>query len=173
MSSEPASCEICGAGPRKYRCPACHIRYCGVACFSKHKTSCAPNSTPVSTGSSGRSAETSSDGMSEKAASLSAAAAAAGSALAAGVGREDSDFNITLSDAQLLRMSADEKILSMLRDRRLQEVIRAVDSAPDRAAALARARERWGADFQTFLDGMLLTVGVATRRPDGSVEFTG
>lgn len=181
MSDETAkSCLICSSGPQKYRCPTCGIRYCGVPCFSKHKENCRPATKTSSedvygppSGSALAAASASPSVDDAAAAALSTAAAAAGSALAAGLGGDDADFNLALSDAQLLRMSTDSKLLATLRDRRLQEVIRAVDSAADRPAALKRARERWGADFQAFLDDMLVTVGVAVRRPDGSVEFTG
>ncbi|XP_017806167.1 zinc finger HIT domain-containing protein 3 isoform X2 [Papio anubis] len=39
-------CVICLEKP-KYRCPACRVPYCSVACFRKHKEQCNPEACPV------------------------------------------------------------------------------------------------------------------------------
>ncbi|XP_055113048.1 zinc finger HIT domain-containing protein 3 isoform X4 [Symphalangus syndactylus] len=39
-------CVICLEKP-KYRCPACRVPYCSVACFRKHKERCNPETRPV------------------------------------------------------------------------------------------------------------------------------
>ncbi|XP_018882742.2 zinc finger HIT domain-containing protein 3 isoform X2 [Gorilla gorilla gorilla] len=39
-------CVICLEKP-KYRCPACRLPYCSVACFRKHKEQCNPETHPV------------------------------------------------------------------------------------------------------------------------------
>nr|XP_045222962.1 zinc finger HIT domain-containing protein 3-like [Macaca fascicularis] len=39
-------CVICLEKP-KYRCPACRVPYCSVACFRKHKEQCNPEARPV------------------------------------------------------------------------------------------------------------------------------
>ncbi|KAB1265772.1 Zinc finger HIT domain-containing protein 3 [Camelus dromedarius] len=36
LSCSTVVCVICLEKP-KYRCPACHVPYCSVACFRKHK----------------------------------------------------------------------------------------------------------------------------------------
>lgn len=40
-------CCVCKARPPKYRCPACRIRYCSVACCKKHKDECTPKVEPA------------------------------------------------------------------------------------------------------------------------------
>uniref|UniRef100_A0A2K5DAF5 Zinc finger HIT domain-containing protein 3 n=1 Tax=Aotus nancymaae TaxID=37293 RepID=A0A2K5DAF5_AOTNA len=39
-------CVICLEKP-KYRCPACRVPYCSVACFRKHKEQCNPETRRV------------------------------------------------------------------------------------------------------------------------------
>jgi len=143
-----ATCAVCATGPRKYKCPKCTAPYCSAACFSTHKTTCVPTVTAP------------------------APPPAATAAPVTCVVDDDPDF-MTLPDEAIMKITTNEKLLNMLRDRRLQDVIRAIDGAPDRRRALEQARGRWGADFQAFLDEMLVTVGVCTRRPDGTVEFVG
>ncbi len=52
------------------------------------------------------------------------------------------------------------------------QLIRQIDSAPDRLKALEMAMAK-NKDFASFLDDMLLTLGVCTRTPDGLVQFVG
>ncbi|XP_069768289.1 zinc finger HIT domain-containing protein 3 isoform X2 [Narcine bancroftii] len=33
-------CGVCEEAAPKYRCPACHLRYCSVGCYKKHKGDC-------------------------------------------------------------------------------------------------------------------------------------
>ncbi|XP_032354220.1 zinc finger HIT domain-containing protein 3 [Camelus ferus] len=46
LSCSNVVCVICLEKP-KYRCPACHVPYCSVACFRKHKEQCNPETHPV------------------------------------------------------------------------------------------------------------------------------
>nr|XP_015102685.1 zinc finger HIT domain-containing protein 3 [Vicugna pacos] len=46
LSCSTVVCVICLEKP-KYRCPACHVPYCSVACFRKHKEQCNPETHPV------------------------------------------------------------------------------------------------------------------------------
>ncbi|KAJ6102028.1 hypothetical protein N7486_004455 [Penicillium sp. IBT 16267x] len=38
----PGSCEVCSSEPSKYRCPACGLMSCSLACTQSHKIYCAP-----------------------------------------------------------------------------------------------------------------------------------
>ncbi|CAO2644643.1 Zinc finger HIT domain-containing protein 3 [Lemmus lemmus] len=46
LNSRTAVCVVCLEKP-KYRCPACRVPYCSVACFQKHKEQCSPETRPV------------------------------------------------------------------------------------------------------------------------------
>ncbi|KAM7333999.1 hypothetical protein ACRRTK_007319 [Alexandromys fortis] len=46
LNSKTAVCVVCLEKP-KYRCPACRVPYCSVACFQKHKEQCSPETCPV------------------------------------------------------------------------------------------------------------------------------
>ncbi|XP_032768580.1 zinc finger HIT domain-containing protein 3 [Rattus rattus] len=46
LNSKTAICVICSEKP-KYRCPACRVPYCSVACFQKHKEQCNSEVRPV------------------------------------------------------------------------------------------------------------------------------
>ncbi|EDM05535.1 similar to thyroid hormone receptor interactor 3, isoform CRA_d [Rattus norvegicus] len=46
LNSKTAICVICSEKP-KYRCPACRVPYCSVACFQKHKEQCNSEARPV------------------------------------------------------------------------------------------------------------------------------
>ncbi|XP_057630040.1 zinc finger HIT domain-containing protein 3 [Chionomys nivalis] len=46
LNSKTAVCVVCLEKP-KYRCPACRVPYCSVACFQKHKEQCSPETRPV------------------------------------------------------------------------------------------------------------------------------
>jgi hypothetical protein len=80
---------------------------------------------------------------------------------------------VLVSPAQFARLDADPAIRAALRDPRLQRVIREVDGAPDRAAALAAARAREGRHLADFIDRVLIAIGACERLEDGSVQFIG
>ncbi|KAJ5654550.1 hypothetical protein N7490_001553 [Penicillium lividum] len=42
----PSSCEVCSSEPSKYRCPACGLMSCSLACTQSHKIYCAPKPLP-------------------------------------------------------------------------------------------------------------------------------
>ncbi|KAK7393319.1 hypothetical protein VNO78_21871 [Psophocarpus tetragonolobus] len=33
----PRQCQVCNQAPSKYKCPSCHLPYCSLLCFKKHK----------------------------------------------------------------------------------------------------------------------------------------
>ena len=33
-------CEICAIQEKKYKCPACNLKYCSLGCYNGHKPSC-------------------------------------------------------------------------------------------------------------------------------------
>lgn len=161
------ACCVCAQAEagRRYRCPACAAPYCSVGCYAQHKAECRPPPPPPP--------------PSEAAVAAAAAAAAGAAAAAAAAGGEDAGFDarmqVALSDEALARMRVVAPLRAALRDSRLRALLRSIDSAAPaaRARTLAAARRTWGAPLQAVFDDMLLAVGVATRRPDGSIEFTG
>ena len=52
------------------------------------------------------------------------------------------------------------------------QLISEIDTASDRVAALAACKLK-DARLATFLDDMLVCVGVCTRREDGTLQFNG
>lgn len=40
------ACGVCKDAESKYKCPACFVRYCSLACFKVHKESCVPVERP-------------------------------------------------------------------------------------------------------------------------------
>jgi hypothetical protein len=165
--SRARACAVCGQAGKRYRCPACDALYCSAGCCAQHKRECVPAAAPPPL----------------QAPAPPHAATAAGAAGAAG--SEDAGFDarvqVALSDAALARLRGDggggapraAALRAALRDRRLRAVLRGIDAAADRPAALAAARTQWGLPLQEVLDDMLVAVGAAKRRADGSVEFTG
>jgi len=75
--------------------------------------------------------------------------------------------------AEVLDRLRSPKLTALLSSSRLQALIRHIDGARDRVNALEAAKRSHGAEFQAFIDEMLVAVGACVRRPDGSVEFVG
>ncbi len=171
-SGAPAAlCKICNKEKKKYKCPACAVPYCSIPCFKTHKeTSECSGKAPVAE-TKPASLEPVSGSGSGSLTTSSSATSTAPSLPAHGEEAVDGSLRPVVSDEDMMRMHSNPKLLNMLRDRRLQEVIKAVDLAPDRVAALEHAKQRWGKDFAEFLDEMLITVGACVKRPDGSIEF--
>ena len=79
---------------------------------------------------------------------------------------EEEGDRYVVTDEQYGRLRADEALRAALRDERLQAVLVAIDSAPDRRAEL---RKRLDSDswFARFADDALIAAGVCRRGADG------
>ena len=83
----------------------------------------------------------------------------------------DNPNRIVVTEEQHAAVRRSEALRKMLTSGRLERCIRHIDGSTDRAAALERAR--LNPEFAAFLDQLLVDIGMARRRQDGCVEFTG
>lgn len=144
--SRPDFCQICDASVKKYRCPVCLIQYCTLVCFRAHKPSCALVKADPPAVKIGNVVDETSDEVD----------------------------NLEQVPGRLLaNFQHSEEIRRMLRDPRLQSVLKFIDSSDDRVAALEQMRLKEGAPFKEFLDMMLVTMEVTLKTPEGFVEFKG
>lgn len=173
------ACAVCGEGEQRYRCPACGVRYCSVDCFRKHKeagcegTRKRRRDPAPAPGGSGGASTTADAATGPDMARTAENFQQEGAKAAPGSAEEEFDVDemrCRLSAAQLEEFATDEEIRRQLRDPRLQEAVREVDGAADRFRAL-ESHVRRDADFAAFVDRVLLSVGAARRREDGTVEF--
>jgi hypothetical protein len=148
MASSSLLCAVCLRAPHKYRCPTCRARYCSAACFKAHAPTCAaplpppPPPPPAAAAAASRRRERERDDG-------------------------DDEEGVRVPPERLARLGADAALRAALRDSRLQAVLRSVDAAPDRAAALAEARRAHGPRLGALLDDMLVAVGAAERLAPG------
>ena len=84
---------------------------------------------------------------------------------------EDSPHRVVLSDEEFRKVELSPELRRMLRNPRLERCIRFIVESPDRRAALDRAL--LNPQLREFVDALLVTLGKGSRRPDGSVEFSG
>mmetsp|Transcript_30020 Transcript_30020/g.96870 ORF Transcript_30020/g.96870 Transcript_30020/m.96870 type:complete len:173 (-) Transcript_30020:74-592(-) len=144
------TCVVCEAGDAKYSCPKCREAYCCVACCKAHKEACsgkAPAKTPKRIRPPPRAERT----------------------------RDEFD-----DDEHLLSADLREKLDTLTYVRReleadsdLLDAFRSVDTAPCRAAALARARTT-DLKLAAFIDRVLVDLGLCERDPTtGDVSFLG
>ena len=143
-------CCICSEAA-DYRCPKCRLRYCGVDCFRAHKAQCE---------AAGK--------LASEQAPVSAKPACTPPLPSGPVDEEDDAYRVTLSDAQLHKLHQSAGVVQALRDSRLRKLLTAIDTAPDREAALERARVQ-DEHFRVFIDTMLNAVGYAEPVTGGRV----
>jgi hypothetical protein len=84
---------------------------------------------------------------------------------------EDHPNRVVISEDEHRRVEASPALRSMLEHPRLQRCIRHVLASSDRKAALERAM--LNPQLREFVEAMLVTVGKAVKRRDGSTEFVG
>lgn len=85
----------------------------------------------------------------------------------------ESEERVLLPDSALARLRSDAATCTALRDPGLQRMIRGIDTASDRAGALAAAkRGPAGYAFSSFVDSLLLAVGAAHSEA-GQIIFDG
>lgn len=84
----------------------------------------------------------------------------------------DDPARVVVTEEQHARVRADTTVQAMLGNVRLQRMLRSIDSAADRAAALQAALAQ-NPQLRSLADELLLAAGLARRRPDGSIEIMG
>jgi hypothetical protein len=127
-------CVVCRTETNKYKCPKCRKFYCSVACCKVHKESCEEGDT---------------------------------SQPAKDSDREDDEHQAAtptplsgvdvLTSKQIDKLKSDPYMKRILGSKRLQEHIRAIDSAEDRAGALQK-RRKLNREFHDFVQKMMVTV---------------
>lgn len=136
------TCCICSE-PAEYKCPKCRLRYCAVECFKAHKAQC--------------------EEAAEKAREQAPVAAAAHRPPPDAIQKEDHEddaYRVVLAPSQLHSLHQSADVVQALRDSRLRKLLTSIDTAPDREAALEKARLQ-DEHFRAFLDTMLTAVGYA------------
>jgi hypothetical protein len=152
-TSSSSLCGVCSICVSLYRCPRCPTRYCSSVCYKAHS---AVDCTA--------------------AAAIVAAPTTNGAGAGAGAGDDEDDgedeLRARLPPRSLVSLRSDERVTSALRSSRLRAALRAIDSAPDRVAALEAAHRMEGPPLAAFFDDVLVALGVAVREGHGIV-FTG
>lgn len=134
------ACEVCKSKHAKYKCPTCRLPFCSVACSKTHKsTPCKPPEKQPQPSS----------GVVNKAQARAAQS------------REESekelDDCILLTPAQLALLDTNDEVQRKLRDDRVMDIIKRIDSAPNRTAALQL--EMKNPAFLEFCDDIMEAVG--------------
>ncbi|KAG8370863.1 hypothetical protein BUALT_Bualt13G0027600 [Buddleja alternifolia] len=131
----PKSCEICEEAQSKYKCPACLIPYCSLACYKKHKE--IPCTKPESS--------------SEEKVSP-ASAPSDGSAIAPSDEKPcyiDEPIEM-LQNSQLQSIASSNEIRDLIKDKKLQKLIYDIDCSADAENELDEAMEE--ATFRLFAE---------------------
>jgi hypothetical protein len=171
---EHSECVVCGSQDlsKKYRCPKCRCRYCSLDCCRVHKPVCPgkPADQDVSsTTATGvprgvkRSAED--DALDELVVQRAVAFLSPSP-----VGAQAHEKGWRLTEFQLRKLAQSSKLKSAYGNAKLQELIRSIDSDPDREKALKLARAK--PQFEEFVTLLLREIGAYQVAPDGR-EFLG
>ena len=124
---------MCSVETNKYKCPKCRKLYCSVACYKVHKESCKHMN----------------HGQTVKDANEEDKDQAAAPKPLGGVE--------VLSTQRIDKLRQDPYIRRILGSKRLQEHIRTIDSAEDRAEALRKKRKS-NKEFHEFVQKMMVIV---------------
>ncbi|KAK8795275.1 hypothetical protein WA588_004123, partial [Blastocystis sp. NMH] len=141
---------VCSQEKAKYKCPACNVGYCSVGCYKKHKESCSASETPVAKTDKRDKQQLSSDDDDD--------------------GRTDITGHL-IPKENLQRIKESETIRELLNEPYIQKAILSVMESDDKEKRLNELKGN--SEFSILIDELLLCVGVAKRREDGSIEFTG
>ena len=129
-------CAVCQDATPKYRCPTCKIQYCSVACFKQHKEAgCEKPTVPGQ---------------------VVLAKPRATIPVLDERGSFDPDSAVPVESFERIRHS--EELRNMLRDERLQKLVKRVDTADDPERELG-ALLKSDADFEAFVHKMLVQIG--------------
>lgn len=142
----PKECCICREDSL-FRCPSCKLRYCSGECFKAHKAQCEAAAATASQ-------------ESEHDVNVRVPVAPGSGSAGLEVDTEDDPYRVVLTPEQLHGLHTSPEVVQALRDTRLRKLLVAIDTAPDREAALERARLQ-DEHFRAFIDSMLGAVGYA------------
>mmetsp|Transcript_14038 Transcript_14038/g.42454 ORF Transcript_14038/g.42454 Transcript_14038/m.42454 type:complete len:153 (+) Transcript_14038:77-535(+) len=147
MPRQPRVCAVCSTASAKYACPKCRAAYCCVACCREHKARC-PGPSTAQKQQRKRPAVRTKDEFDDEDHALGA------------------DLKRRVDALTYVQAALDD-------DRDLLDALHAVDTAPSRSAALARARTT-DLKLAAFIDRILLDLHVCERDPlSNDVSFLG
>ena len=86
-----------------------------------------------------------------------------------GIAPQDDPNRIVVREEEFVKLARTPAIRAALRDSRLQRILLRIDGAEDREGTLRRAMNN--PEFRSFINDMLLTMGMARKLPNGEVEF--
>lgn len=135
-------CVVCNSKKSPYRCPRCRAFYCSKDCCARHKDQlfCNPNSDNVTSSSSSSQKKDQEDQTQAV----------------------ETDEQIKmLTEEQKTSLRNDKKLKSLLQSNKLKRHIVAIDSAPDRPAALKKMRLN-NPHFESVVDVILNALSSVT-----------
>lgn len=149
-------CSVCNEGEAKYRCPACRTRYCSLQCFKHHKEAaeCAPADASRAAPASAAIAVPTSGAQAPSQQAVTAP-------LVCDAELGDDEPLAALTSEQLDRLRRADAVRHAVADTRLQAVLKSIDSAPDRIAALHR--EMQDPRLCEVIDTMMDAIGACSR----------
>jgi len=189
--NEDFFCQICSGAKRNYKCPRCNIGYCSSGCYKAHV--CEQSAPLRGDGSSHLLNKVEADDKDSKL-KLTIDGddnkvderkkrikededTKGGTDLVDDDNVDDDDdddddtkarTSVPVESLQKLRLDA--RLHSFLKDSRLQTIFRQIDKASDRSQALSVAKKKYGRDFTTVLDQMLLAIGAAKAEEEREVD---
>jgi hypothetical protein len=189
--NEDFFCQICSGAKRNYKCPRCNIGYCSSGCYKAHV--CEQSAPLRGDGSSHLLNKVEADDKDSKL-KLTIDSddnkvderkkrikededTKGGTDLVDDDNVDDDDdddddtkarTSVPVESLQKLRLDA--RLHSFLKDSRLQAIFRQIDKASDRSQALSAAKKKYGRDFTTVLDQMLLAIGAAKAEEEREVD---
>ncbi|KAL2933058.1 Zinc finger HIT domain-containing protein 3 [Bienertia sinuspersici] len=155
----PQQCKVCNEAKSKYKCPACLLPYCSLACFKKHKeTPCATAKSVLPDQEPKTPCATDKSVMSDKEPSTSSVIPVSHGKQSALQTLADRPLYIeepceVLEKATLESIAASSEIRDALKSEDLQKLICRVDDSPN---ALEEIEKAMGVDvFRIFSDKVL------------------
>ncbi|XP_051118813.1 uncharacterized protein LOC127243021 isoform X2 [Andrographis paniculata] len=142
----PKKCEVCDDAQSKYKCPACLVPYCSLACFKKHKETPCAKPEPLKEEISHKSPDASHSAIEHP-----TAAKKEEKPCYVGERRE------VLQESQLRSVAASNEIRDAIKDEKLQKLICNIDSSTDPDNELDKAME--DETFLLFTEKILSTIG--------------
>ena len=159
-------CQVCDttagtvAAAAKYRCPACRVPYCSLACFKRHKAA-----DPSVDGTPLACVPVPPDAAPSAPADAPRARKRARTRRQAAGGDEEA---FLLSADQPKRLGSDVDVRNMTKSAQLQKVIRNIVGAKHPARALAQRMEH-DPGFAKFADCLLVALGKAQVHETGAI----
>jgi len=189
--NEDFFCQICSGAKRNYKCPRCNIGYCSSGCYKAHV--CEQSAPLRGDGSSHLLNKVESDDKDSKLKLTIDSDDNKVDERKKRIKEDDDtkvDTNLVDNDnvdddddddddtkartsvpvESLQKLRLDARLHSFLKDSRLQAIFRKIDKASDRSQALSAAKKKYGRDFTTVLDQMLLAIGAAKAEEEREVD---